>query len=64
MAARDRGDRRLLRQGRQSARVARVASHDDEDELFHVLSGSLRIEIDERTVLLVERAKSTPYRAA
>jgi mannose-6-phosphate isomerase-like protein (cupin superfamily) len=39
-------------------------SHDDEDELFHVLSGSLRIEIDERTVLLVERAKSTPYRAA
>jgi mannose-6-phosphate isomerase-like protein (cupin superfamily) len=27
-------------------------SHDDEDELFHVLSGSLRIEMDERTVLL------------
>ena len=26
--------------------------HDDEDELFHVLSGSLRIEMDERTVLL------------
>jgi mannose-6-phosphate isomerase-like protein (cupin superfamily) len=27
-------------------------SHDDEDELFHVLSGSLRIEMDERTALL------------
>jgi len=27
-------------------------SHDDEDELFHVLSGSLRIEMDERTVVL------------
>ena len=27
-------------------------SHDDEDELFRVLSGSLRIEMDERTVLL------------
>jgi mannose-6-phosphate isomerase-like protein (cupin superfamily) len=27
-------------------------SHDDEDELFHVLSGSLRLEMDERTVLL------------
>src|SRR4029079_10133401 len=26
--------------------------HDDEDELFHVLSGSLRMEMDDRTVVL------------
>lgn len=29
-------------------------SHDDEDELFLVLEGSLRIEMDERTVVLRE----------
>ena len=27
-------------------------SHDNEDELFHVLAGSLRIEMDDRTVVL------------
>jgi mannose-6-phosphate isomerase-like protein (cupin superfamily) len=27
-------------------------SHDDEDELFYVLKGSLRIEMEERTVVL------------
>ena len=27
-------------------------SHDDEDELFYILKGSLRIEMEERTVVL------------
>jgi|SRR5882672_2196238 len=27
-------------------------SHDDEDELFYILRGSLRIEMEERTVVL------------
>jgi mannose-6-phosphate isomerase-like protein (cupin superfamily) len=27
-------------------------SHDNEDELFYILSGSLRIEMEERTVVL------------
>ena len=29
-------------------------SHDDEDELFYVLKGSLRIEMDDRTVVIGE----------
>ena len=39
-------------------KVARVQgsltwhSHDDEDELFYILKGSLRIEMEERTVVL------------
>ena len=27
-------------------------SHDDEDELFYILKGSLRIEMEDRTVVL------------
>ncbi|MBV8620845.1 MAG: cupin domain-containing protein [Curvibacter sp.] len=29
-------------------------SHEDEDELFHVLKGSLKIEMEDRTVVLEE----------
>jgi mannose-6-phosphate isomerase-like protein (cupin superfamily) len=29
-------------------------SHDDEDELFYILKGSLRIEMEDRTVVLGE----------
>src|SRR3954471_8585533 len=29
-------------------------SHDDEDELFYILKGSLRIEMEDRTVVLSE----------
>ena len=41
-------------------KVARVQgsltwhSHDNEDELFYILEGSLRIEMEERTVVLAQ----------